>query len=214
MTAAIQAPPEQRVVLHNLSWQTYDRLLEEVAGCSSLRLTYDRGTLEIMSPSEEHEELNRSLAYLIEALITELDLESRSLGSATFRREDLDRGFEADSCFYIQSAPQVAGKRKIDLSIDPPPDLVVEVELTSSAVDKLDLYAHLRVPELWRCSADAVRILGLVSGRYEESLSSLAFPFLTAEKLSELLRQGRSARRSQWVRSLRAWLSSVRTENP
>ncbi|MGH9336532.1 MAG: Uma2 family endonuclease [Vicinamibacteria bacterium] len=152
MTAAIQSPPEQRVVLHNLSWQTYDRLLEEAAGCSSLRLTYDRGTLEIMSPSEEHEELNRSLAFLIEALVTELDLESRSLGSATFRREDLDRGFEADSCFYIQSAPRVAGKQKIDLRIDPPPDLVIEVELTSSAVDKLDIYAHLRAPELWRCS--------------------------------------------------------------
>jgi Uma2 family endonuclease len=193
MTTAIQSPPEQRVVLHNLSWQTYDRLLAEVAGCSSLRLTYDRGTLEIISPSEEHEELNRSLAYLIEALVTELDLESRSLGSATF------------------SASQVAGKRKIDLRIDPPPDLVIEVELTSSAVDKLDLYAQLRVPELWRCSADVVRILRLVSGRYEESTSSLAFPFLTAEKLSELLRQGQSARRSQWIRSLRAWLSSIRS---
>jgi Uma2 family endonuclease len=155
--------------------------------------------------------LNRSLAYLIEAPVTELDLESRSLGSATFRREDLDRGFEADSCFYIQSASQVAGKRKIDLRIDPPPDLVIEVELTSSAVDKLDLYAQLRVPELWRCSADVVRILRLVSGRYEESTSSLAFPFLTAEKLSELLRQGQSARRSQWIRSLRAWLSSIRS---
>ena len=188
-------------------------LLEEVAGCSSLRLTYDRGTLEIMSPSEEHEELNRSLSYLVEALVTELDLESRSLGSATFRREDMDRGFEADSCFYIQNASQVAGKRKIDLRIDPPPDLVIEVELTSSAVDKLDLYAHLRVPELWRCAADTVRILRLASGRYEESPSSLAFPFLTAEKLSELLRQGRSARRSQWIRLLRAWLSSIRTEN-
>jgi Uma2 family endonuclease len=165
-----------------------------------------------MSPSEEHEELNRSLAYLIEALVTELDLESRSLGSATFRREDLDRGFEADSCFYIQSASQVAGKRKIDLRIDPPPDLVIEVELTSSALDKLDLYAGLRVPELWRRTADSVRIFRLVSGRYEESPSSVAFPFLTAEKLSELLRQGRNARRSQWIRSLREWLSSVRNE--
>jgi Uma2 family endonuclease len=163
-----------------------------------------------MSPSEEHEELNRSLAYLIEALVTELDLESRSLGSATFRREDLDRGFEADSCFYIQNASRVAGKRKIDLNTDPPPDLVIEVELTSSALDKLDIYANLRVPEIWRCSADAVRILRLVSGRYEESPSSLAFPFLAVEKLSELLREGRSVRRSQWIRTLRAWLSSVR----
>ncbi len=212
MTAAVQSPPGQRVVLHNLSWKTYDRLLEEVSECSSLRLTYDRGTLEIMSPSEEHEELNRSLAYLVEALVTELDLDSRSLGSATFRREDLDRGFEADSCFYIQNASRVAGKRKLDLTTDPPPDLVVEVGLTSSAVDKLDIYANLGVPEVWRCRAYAVRILRLVSGRYEESLSSLAFPFLTAEKLSELLSQGRNVRRSQWIKRLRAWLGSVRPE--
>jgi Uma2 family endonuclease len=165
MTETSGSAPEQRVVLHNLSWQTYERLLKELAGCSSLRLTYHRGTLEIMSPSGEHEELNRSLAYLIEALVTELDLESRSLGSATFRREDLDRGFEADSCFYKQNASRVAGKRKIDLATDPPPDLVIEVELTSSALDKLDIYANLQVPEVWRCRADAVRILRLVSGR-------------------------------------------------
>jgi Uma2 family endonuclease len=201
------------VVLHNLSWQTYDRLLGEVSECSSLRLTYDRGTLEITSPSEEHEELNRSLAYLVEALVTELDLDSRSLGSATFRREDLDRGFEPDSCFYIQNASRVAGKKKLDLATDPPPDLVVEVELTSSVVDKLDIYSNLGVPEVWRCSASKVRILRLVSGLYEDSPSSLAFPFLTAEKLSELLREGRSVRRSQWIRTLRAWLASVRSKD-
>jgi Uma2 family endonuclease len=135
------------------------------------------------------------------------------LGSATFRREDLDRGFEPDSCFYIQNASRVAGKKKLDLTIDPPPDLVVEVELTSSIVDKLDIYANLGVPEVWRCSGNAVRILRFVSGRYEESPSSLAFPFLTAEKLSELLSQGRNVRRSQWIRTLRRWLDSARSKD-
>jgi hypothetical protein len=140
------------------------------------------------------EELNRSLAYLVEALVTELELDSRSLGSATFRREDLDRGFEPDSCFYIQNASRVAGKKKLDLTIDPPPD-------------------NLGVPEVWRCSGNAVRILRFVSGRYEESPSSLAFPFLTAEKLSELLSQGRNVRRSQWIRTLRRWLDSARSKD-
>jgi Uma2 family endonuclease len=209
METAVAAAVEQRVVLHNVSWQTYERLLAELGECSSLRLTYDRGSLEIMSPSEEHEELNRALAFLVETLITELDLDARSLGSATFRREDLERGFEPDSCFYIQNVARIKGKRKLDLSKDPPPDLLIEVDLTSSSLHKLAIYARLGVPEVWRCDKERVRIHKLLESGYEESLSSLAFPFLTAAKLSDFLKAGQTSRRSQWLRSIREWLGSA-----
>lgn len=209
MTVAVHVPSDRTVVLHNVSWETYERLLRDVSDCSALRMHYDNGTLEIMSPSQEHEELNRSLAYLVEALLTELDWESRSLGSSTFRRADLDRGFEPDSCFYIQSTSRVEGKRKIDLRVDPPPDLLIEVELTRSAVEKLATYAEVGVPEVWRCDGTSVSILRLASGGYERIDASRCFPFLTAEKLSELLREGMQSRCSRWLESIRSWLTEV-----
>ena len=113
--STVSTPPEQSVVLHDVSWQTYAHLLEDLADNSTPRLTYDRGTLEIMSPTAQREELNRTLALLVEILALELGLDIRSLGSTTFRQEDLERGFEPDSCFYVQNAQAVRGKSRLDL---------------------------------------------------------------------------------------------------
>ena len=206
MTVTMVAPAEQRVVLRNVSWQTYERLLADLGDCSSPRLTYDRGTLEIMSPSEDHEEANRALSSLLDVIIEELDIDARTLGSTTFRREDLDRGFEPDSCFYIQSVARVKEKRKIDLTKDPPPDLVIEIDISSSSLDKLAISARLGVPEIWRYDGESLTIHRLSAPGYTTSQSSLAFPFLSAAQLTEFLLEAGSQKRSRWLRSVRDWL--------
>lgn len=127
------------MVLHDISWETYDHLLVDHQNQSSPRFTYDRGTLEIMSPSVTHERLNRLIALLVEISAEELGIEIDDLGSTTFKREDLQRGFEPDSCFYIENLERIRGKSNIDLSVDPPPDLVIKVDITSSSPDKFSL---------------------------------------------------------------------------
>ena len=120
-----RAPAEQKVILYNVSWETYEKLLADLADQSSTRLTYDRGTLEIMTPSNEHEVYNRTIALLVEILAEEMGIDIASLGSSTFKRDDLERGFEPDSCFYIENESQIEGKFQIDLTVDPPTDLVI-----------------------------------------------------------------------------------------
>ena len=132
MVETVKTPAEQRVVLHNVGWETYERLLADHESDSAPRFTYDRGELEIISPSPEHEKLNRRIAQLVMAFTEELEVEAEDFGSTTFRREDLERGFEPNSCFYIQNEERVRGKDRIDLTVDPPPDLVVALRSTSS----------------------------------------------------------------------------------
>ena len=157
--------PEQRVTLRNLSWETYRRLLSEHGDGSSPRFTFDRGVLEIMSPSAEHERYNLRIADLIGVLADEMDLEVEGLGACTFTREDLERGFEADSCFYVQHADKVRNKERVDLSTDPPPDLVIEIEITNPSVNKLLLFAEFGVPEVWRYNGVRLETLRLRSGQ-------------------------------------------------
>src|SRR5437867_152246 len=142
----VYRPAEQRVVLHNVTWDTYERLLAEHAGRSAPRLTYDRGELEVMSPLPEHERLNRAIQLLVPLVAAEIGVKVYSLGSTTFRREDAQRGFEPDSCFYVQNLAAARGKRALDLAVDPPPDLMVEIDITSPSLPKLPIYAAFRVP--------------------------------------------------------------------
>ena len=98
-----KTPSEQRSVLHNISWETYERLLADHRDSSSPRFAYDRGELEIMGPNPEHERTNRRIAQLVLAVADEVGIAAEDLGSSTFRREELERGFQPDSCFYIQN---------------------------------------------------------------------------------------------------------------
>lgn len=147
--ATVLGSMEQRVVLHNVSWATYERLLAERGEDSVPRFSFDQGVLEIMSPSAEHEEYKCTLAQIVDFVAEELGINIRRLGSATFRRQDVDRGFEPDACFYIQSVDLVRGKHSIDPLADRPPDLVIEVDITSDSIKKQGIYAALRVPEVW-----------------------------------------------------------------
>jgi Uma2 family endonuclease len=203
--ATVLTPPEQRVLLHNVSWETYERLLADLQDSSAPRLTYDRGTLEIMSPSSEHERYNRALAQVVEELAVEADIDMDSLGSTTFRREEIERGFEPDSCFYIQHAARVRGKKRIDLTVDPPPDLVIEVDITSPSLDKFPIFAQVGVPEVWRFDGNKLTILGLAEGAYRERDTSIAFPAVTAADITDFIKDSETMSRPEWVRKLRAW---------
>ena len=138
---------EQRVVLRNISWQTFETMLAEMGNDRASRMAYDRGTLEIMTPLLPHEYWNRLIERLIFVLGEELNLEILPTGSTTLKREHLRRGAEPDSSYYIRNEARVRNKIAIDLSNDPPPDLVVEVDLTSSSLDRFQIYASLGVSE-------------------------------------------------------------------
>jgi Uma2 family endonuclease len=205
--ATVLSPPEQRVLLTGVSWNTYERLLTDLENQSAPRLTYDRGLLEIMSPSGEHERYNRAVALLVEVLAEELNIDVDNLGSTTFRREDIERGFEPDSCFYIQNADKVRGKARIDLTTDPSPDLVIEIDITSGSLDKFPIYAQVGVPEIWRFDGTELNIFRLVSGGYVALDESIAFPFITSEVLTDFVRKIETLRRTEWLRMLRAWIN-------
>ena len=199
---------EGKVILHNVRWETYERLLAEQVSSSAPRFTYDRGELEIMSPSTEHEEHNRTIALLVELFAEEAGLDVRNVGSMTFRREDLGRGFEPDSCFYVQNEENVSGKAHIDLASDPPPDLVVEVDITSPSLDKLPIYAQIGVPEVWRYDGGRLEILRLERTEYASVPRSAVLPPLTSSVLSDLLAESKVKKRRSWIREVREWARS------
>ncbi len=196
---------EQRFVLGHVSWATYESLLADYADARSPRFTYSEGMLEIMSPSSEHEELKEALATIADIVAEEQQVEFKRLGSTTFRRRDLKRGTEPDECFYIQNVERIRGKKEIDLTVDPPPDLIIEVEITSPAVPKLPVYARLGVPEIWLYDGRVPRILRLAGDQYENSNRSGVLPCLTESVLSEFLEQSKTLSTLAWRRVVRTW---------
>lgn len=211
--ATVMNTPEQRVVLENISWEMYESLLAAHRDRSVPRFTYDQGWLEIMSPSAAHEELNRAVARLVEVITEEMDIDIRNLGSTTFRRGDLDRGFEPDSCFYIQSIDRIKGKTELDLKVDPPPDLVIEIDLTSPSIKKLPIFAQLGVPEVWRYDGSRWSILVLESAEYVEREESRALPGATSAIVSRFLEESRHMRRPDWLKRVREWARSAQPES-
>jgi Uma2 family endonuclease len=197
--------PEHRVVLHNVSWETYERLLAEHSNCSSPRFTFDHGELEIVTLSAEHERADQRIADLAKALADAMDLEIEALGSTTFKRQELERGFEPDSCFYVQNFERVRGKDRIDLAVDPPPDLVVEVDITSPSISKLPMFAEFGVPEVWRFDGERLSMLRLRRGTYEEVGTSEVFPGVSAQSISQFIVQGKALGGTGWLRLARAW---------
>jgi Uma2 family endonuclease len=176
------------VVLTGVSWSAYLALLGESAEHDG-RFAYNEGVLEIMSPSLEHERVKRLIGRLIETLTLELGIELVSASATTFNREDLRKGLEADECYYLANADAVRHKDNIDLSIDPPPDLVVEIDISSRSMDKFPIYAALRVPEIWQYDGDVMRVFGLDNDRYAESQSSNVLPQAPLRLIAACVRQ-------------------------
>ena len=211
--ATVLSPPEQRVLLDNITWEMYESLLGAHRERSVPRFTYDRGQLEIMSPSIEHEELKDTVALFINTLAEEMRINTRSFGSATFRRADLQRGFEPDGCFYVQSATRIQGRTELDLVVDPPPDLVIEIDLTSLSLPKFPIFAQLGVPEVWRADGRQIHIFCLAGGQYVEHAVSSILPGITAEVITRFVRESHTLDRLTWLRHVREWVRQRETGN-
>ena len=181
---------EKRVVLPNVTWQGYQQVLHALPATRAARLTYDCGVLEISMPLEEHERASELIGLFIRILVVELGLRLKSMRSTTLDRADLDKGAEPDNAYYIQNQPKVAGKT-VDLRSDPPPDIVVEVDITHTDIDKNRLYASLGVPELWRFDGEVWRIYCLLGDVYEESETSPTFFFVKKEDLYRFLEEAK-----------------------
>jgi Uma2 family endonuclease len=201
----IKSPAEQKITLHNASWETYERLIRERGESRVPRFAYDRGELEIISPSAEHE----SAAYFLELLVAlfaeETGINAYGVGSTTFKREDLERGFEPDACFYVQNEERIRGKPRIDLDVDPPPDLVIEIDITSPSLNKLSIYARMGVPEIWRHDGGRVSIFVLREGEYAVVAESAVLPPLSGPVLSRSVEESRSLGSAAWMRRVREW---------
>lgn len=213
VTSPIRVPKGQSVVLDNVDWPMYSHLLRVFADRPRVRLTYDRGSLEIMSPLLEHEDDGAALNLMVFLLTQELNLPHKQGGSVTMRRRRAERGLEADRCFWIANAPRMAGVRRLDLRRDPPPDLAVEVDVTRSSLDRMAIYATLRVPEVWRLDGDTLTFHILNDqGAYDLAEHSLSFPLVTPPELFGFLQQARVAgdqnpvlnQFREWIRQRRA----------
>ena len=212
MTAALIQSPD-RVILRNISWQTYRSLIRDLEQEPALRLTYDRGTLEIRMPLDPHETYKKLLGRLIEAATEELDLEIRSLGSRTCEREDLAKGLEPAQCYYIQNEVRVRGIQQIDLAQLMPPDLAVEVDITSSSLNRFLIYAALKVPEVWRYDGRSLTIYALQSGNYTESDRSVALPLLEAKDIGRFLKLQPTVGENTLIKQFRQWVRGQQVDS-
>jgi Uma2 family endonuclease len=178
----------QHLVLEDVDWDLYEALLRNV-GDRPLQLTYDQGRLEIMSPLPEHEDAKKFTGRMIEALSFELDLPVKCLGSTTFRRRDKEKGLEPDECYYFRDEAKMRGRKRLDLRKDPPPELVVEIDVTSRSVPREPIYAALGVPEIWRYDGRKLQCLHLAGKKYRIARRSLVFTFLQPAQLTQFIDQ-------------------------
>ena len=203
---ATSPPAEQRVLLQNISWQLFESLLEELGENRSTRLAYHKGKLELMTPLWEHENSNRLIDRLIITLIEELNLEYNLGGSMRVKRQDMAAGKEHDSCYYIQNEARVRGKTELDFTVDPPPDLALEIDITSSSINQLEIYADLGIPEVWRYDGSTIHFYQLQGKKYVECDRSATFPILAAPKVIEFLDQCKTLGVTTSSNQFRAWV--------
>lgn len=193
-------------ILYGVSWENYEEILEEYWGCQYPRFTYDSGILEIFMPvSTSHEENAYILTKIVDYIAIELEVDLRNFGSATFRRRNIRKGFEPDSCFYIQSLNLIEGKTNLNFEKDPPPDLIIEVNRTSSSLPRMPIFAAFGVKEVWRFDGENVKFYTLEEGVYLESEKSPALPVLSSRKATEFLRDSRKLKSTAWAKKIRDW---------
>ncbi len=204
MVATPLAPPTEVIHLSGISWQTYEILLKELSD-RRLRLTYNRGSLEIMAPSPEHELSKTLMGRFVETLAEESEIPIYPLGSTTFKRPELS-GAEPDECFYIHRIGVVQGKKRLDLSEDPAPDLVIEIDVTSSSQNRLQVYADLGVAEVWLYNGESLVIHQLQNGMYITSQRSQFFPNIPIPEMAGFLQQAGTEDYLTLVKAFRGWV--------
>ncbi|HUY93532.1 MAG TPA: Uma2 family endonuclease [Pirellulales bacterium] len=207
MATAERAAPEQRIVMHDVSWETYQSLLADRGERPVPRMSYDQGSLELMSPSDEHKNNKKLIGYLIFTWAVQQGIPFRSFGSTTFIREEQQRGFEPDECYYIEREPLMRGKPGIDLDVDPPPDLMVEVDVSRTSLKKLALCAGLAIPEVWRFDGKALIVYELgADGQYSIRADSLQLPGFPTAEVAEWIERAKATDETSWAQSFLAWI--------
>ena len=198
-------PPGNKIKLQNVSWEMYSSILDELGEGYALRLTYYQQTLEIRMPLPKHEKAKSLIGYFVNVLLEELNIDCDVLGSTTFKSQEMQSGVEPDDCFYIQHEAAIRGKDRIDLTVDPPPDLAIEID--NSSPTSLNSYQALKVPELWRYDGRTLKIYLLQDGKYMESDRSPSFPdFPIVDVIPQYVDRSNTQGRSPTIRAFRAWV--------
>jgi len=194
------------VVFDDVTWDDYEAMIR-IVGERPIRVTYDQGTMEVYMPSLGHERDSYLLGRMVDTLTEELGITAEGGGTARHKRQDLDKGAEPDQCYWLhERALLIRNKSELDLSVDPVPDLVIEVDVTSVSVDRLKIFAALGVPEVWRYDGRALEILQLERFGYQSCETSRCFPGLSADAIGRFLEQGRNADKTIWIRSFRSFV--------
>ncbi len=208
----LTVPSGQSLLLHDVSWQDFEEILAELGESRSSRLAYDAGTLEIMTPLPEHEYFKTVMGDVVKDMADELELDYESYGSTTWRKQAQAAGLEPDDCFYFQHEAVVRGRVDLDLQRDPPPDLALEIDLTSKSLERLPIYARLGVPEVWRYqpgqgkNLGQLRMYALRGSEYKEMTVSAIFPQLRLQELPALIDRYRFEGRRALRRAVRGWV--------
>ncbi len=197
--------PGQNLLLKDIDWSTLEELLEELGETRAARISYSQGMLEIMVPLAAHEAGKEIIGDLVKVILEEWGIDFWALGSTTFKNAAMVQAIEADACFYIQHEAVVRGKKRLDLTVDPPPDLAIEIDISSRT--RFDNYEKLGVLELWRYDGEYLEINVLQNGRYVTSTTSVHFPQLPlVEAIPQYVKQSQSVGRNVTMKAFRAWV--------
>lgn len=195
-----------RVLLYNIDWQQFENILIDLGQTRSARIAYDNGILEIMSSLPEHEYYKENIGTAIQDIAEVLERDYESLGSTTWRKQAKMAGIEPDNCFYFQNEAKIRGKLDYDLNQDPPPDLALEIDLTSKSLNRFPIYARLGIPEVWCYDDDRLKIYLLQNDEtYQKSPFSLVFPDLPVQEIPEVINQYRMQGRRKILQEIRKW---------
>ena len=195
-----------RVILHNISWQQFENLIIDLGDSRAARLAYNCGILEIMTPVPEHEYYKEVIGTIVQDIAEELEIDYESLGSTTWKRKSIQIGVEPDNCFYFQNEAAIRGQLEFDLERDSPPDMVLEIDLTSKSLPRFPIYADLGVPEIWCYDNGKLTVYLLNNGKYWESEKSSIFPNLPIADIPNLIEKRRENGRRAIRQAVRAWV--------
>ncbi len=215
LDAIAHLPEGGTLTFHRVSWEEYEELLEELGPRYRARISYDRRRLEINMPLPVHDRYKEFISRLMHVLTEELEMDMEGLGSTTFKYEPWQQGLEPDTCFYLRDLQRVIGVERFDpTQPPPPPDIAVEIDITSESLARFPTYANLGVPEIWRYNEQQVVMYHLAEAGYVEAPASRAFPLLTAEALAQFLERSRTEGQSAVLREFRQWVRARQSTAP
>lgn len=199
------------IVIHGIGWNSYEKILSAFEDSHAAHFYYNQGSLEIMTLSFEHETVKRLINEIVGKICEETETDMVAGGSTTFKRKKKERGFEPDECYFFgEKIVKVRGKNKLDLAKDPPPDLIIEIDIYHSSLDRHTIFAGLGVNEVWRYKSKKVEIHRLHGDTYRQLEKSVIFPNVSASDLTDIIKQGQKIERPQWLKNLREYAKDLR----